>query len=388
MKKAGVVLLGLGILVLAATVVWMTVGTGLAVKIPKGQTETAVYEGDFVFHVDPLTYRPLAPGRELRLPATIRRHVFTVDDQFSGDRAVIQEDVLVDAGIVKKEMTSVYVLDRKESYNLADERAYSWSPDNVQDRSGYYYPLFPMDMREGEDYLTWKAEIGKGAAADFAGKGTVEGIDVFMVEGSLNEEKLVPFYVETRGFPTSVSFEQLVEELKASGYDLQAMIAAAMPVMVQDVRQALEEAMRQPVPLDYCLTSYKMVAVEPTAGFPMVISDASEKVTVRPDYSFLDMMFGSMEEAATDPYVAPMHEQYEALKGYLASQEPQTVYTQTYTQTEESIKESADMARSNLRLVTLARVVVPAVGFTLGGLLLLAGMVLLAWKRGRPAAET
>ncbi len=385
MRRAGVILAGLGTLFLAATAIWMAVGKGIALKIPKGQEERTQYEGEFRFFADPITYRPLAPGEELTLPVSIERHVFTLDDQFSGDLAVLQEDVSVDAFVIKKQLTSVYVLDRKKSYNVKDPRAYSWSQDNVQDRSGTYYPLFPMGMREGDGYMTWKAEIGRGAWADFLEKRTMEGVEVFIIEGSLDKAELVPSYVEFRGFPESMPFEQLAQELKASGLDLLTVAEAVMPVLTPEDRQALAGALGRPVPLNYYLTSYKKVAVEPSAGFPMAIMDATETVSVSPDHLAIIDAFGILERYASDPGVAPLLAQFEALKSRLASLEPRKLYTQTYAQTEESIRESAKMARKNLKLIRAAKLFLPAAGFALGGLLLVAG-IFLSLRKKKPAA--
>ena len=348
MKKAGIVLASAGVAIFVLTVLWVTIGTSMAVKIPKGQEELATYTGEFVYYVDPLTYKPLADGQELRLAAEIERHVFTLDDQFSADLAPMQEVITAKAGIINKELTSVYVLDRTESVNVADDRAYSWYPANVQDRSGAYYPIFPMGMKEGESYPSWKAEFGKSINATFVEKRTMEGIEVFMMEGAAEKQPLIKEYVEVRGFPASTTFQQLAEELKTQGIDLEALMAAS------------GISPEQPIPLRYYMTSSKLIAVEPTAGYPMAILDAKEEVGVLPDYASL----------------GPAFEQ-------LATAEPRPLYTQTYTQTEESIRESADFARKNMDLIRLAEVIVPVAGFALGGLLIVVGIVLMLAGRRR-----
>lgn len=374
MKKAGTALASAGAFILVLTVLWMTVGTSMFIKIPKGQEEFAFYTGEFVYYVDPLTYKPLPDGGELRLAAEIERHVFTLDDQFSGDLSPMQEEISAKAGIISKELTSVYVLDRSDSVNVADPRAWSWYPDNVQDRSGAYYPIFPMGMVEGETYPSWKAEIGGVIEARFIEKGKVEGIDVYMMEGAMDRQPLVDEYVAVRGFPASTTFAQLSAELKAQGVDLEAMVAAAVPALSPEDQQALALALEQPVPLRYYMTSSKLIAVEPAAGYPMAIYDAREEVGMLPDYAslspVLDLIAGSGGGG---------------LKEQLASAEPRTVYTQAYSQTEDSIKESADYARKNMNLIKTGKVIVPVAGFALGGLLLAGGIVLVLAGRKRAA---
>ncbi len=187
MKKTGTILTVLGVLLLVGTVIWMTVGLNILLVIPTGQDMTGYYEGEATFYVNPATQVPLPAGQELKLPLEVERRIFTIDDESTSDVILFEEDVSATFGIQKSERKSVFVLDRKESANLADNRAYDWIPSNQVDRAGTYYPLFPMGMEPDGTYYTWKAETGMGVILTYIDERTVDGVRMLVFGGPLPE---------------------------------------------------------------------------------------------------------------------------------------------------------------------------------------------------------
>lgn len=381
MKKAGAVLAGLGVVFLAATVLWMTVGLGMAMKIPDGQDETQRYTGEITFYVDLKTGAAYPAGQEVTEPLEVSRRVYTLDDQTTGSSIAFKENITKVAGGSESSASSVYVLDRNDALNLADGRAYDWKETNVVDRSGTYFPLFPKSVDSNAVYPVWKSELGKAGDAVFVEEQTVEGVDLYLFKGTMEQEPTVSNYAEMNGFPESIPYSVIAGKLNAAGFDNDAFIALAMPRMTPEDQQVLTRTVQQPIPLDYFWGGVMLVGIEPQTGFPMYVQETAEELSMSPDLTGLVPLFNTLMKYKDDPVLGPQLQQLAAIQVQLAAAEPQKVFSYTYRQTGESVARGAETARSNLYKIKIAKTYMPIAGFTLGGLLLIIGIVLLARKR-------
>jgi hypothetical protein len=385
MKKSGSVTLGLGIVLIAATILWMTVGLGALLKIPTGQDATSYSAGTATFYVNPATQQPLPAGQEIKLPMEIERRVFTVDGETTGDKIVFQEVITSTLGVQKQQRVSQYVLDRKTSVNLTDDRAYDWVETNPVDRAGTYYPLLPMNTTRDEAYSVWKGEVGMGVIATFMEEQTVDGVKLLVFGGPVDRAPVVPAYVQLSGFPESISFSALAQQLKAAGFDAEAFLAMALPRMTPEDQQALAGITQQPIPLTYYWDVYQVVGIEPITGLPMDIIETKEAMSMSPDLKGLVPLFSVLMKYKDDPVLGPYLQQLAALQGTLASAGPSKIISLDYRQTDESVQEMADLSKTSINKVKLAKTYIPIVGFALGGLLLIAGIVMVLKKKKSPA---
>lgn len=338
MKKLGAVLLGLGIVLLAATVVWMTVGLGTLLKIPAGQ--------------------------EFKLPLEVTRRVYTVDGETTGDEIVFVEEIAVSMGIQKSQRTSLYVVDR----------------------AGTYYPLLPMNTTKDRTYSIWKGETGMGVIATFMYEQVVDGVKLLVFGGPVDRAPVVPAYLQLSGFPESISFTALAQQLKAAGFDAEAFLAMVLPRMTPEDQQALAQITRQPIPLTYYWDVYQVVGIEPVTGLPMDIFETKEDMSMSPDLAGLAPLFSVLMKYQDDPVLGPYLQQLADLQGAMASAGPSRILSLDYRQTNESVKEMADLCKTNINKIKLAKTYIPSAGFALGGLLLIAGIVMvLKKKKGTPA---
>ncbi len=188
------------------------------------------------WYYDPSTLRPVPEGSTLDLGVLIDRRIFSMDDQYDDSTGIIWEQVtLDDAGTAHLGWESAYALDRSSFANVADERAYSCTPDNVADRSGCYYPLFPRDTSPDRDYTLWKEEVAGPVIATCVGEEDYDGMEALIFTWAVTPEEkreANPAIVDSLGLPREVSFGQLQEQLAAAGVDFAGMmerLAAGWP---------------------------------------------------------------------------------------------------------------------------------------------------------------
>src|SRR5262245_18095014 len=118
------------------------------VKYPTDVDETQEFTGVVRVDLDPTTYAPLDPPVEY--PLTAPRHVEAIGDESDSDTVVVKETLTLAAEGLFPTTTQdfQYVMDRKKIVNLADDRAWSFTPDKVVDRSGAFRLAFPFDTQE------------------------------------------------------------------------------------------------------------------------------------------------------------------------------------------------------------------------------------------------
>jgi hypothetical protein len=387
MKKAGVVLLGLGIVVLAVTVVWMTAGLDWAMRIPDGQDETQEYTGDITFYVDLAAGTAYPAGQEVQEPFEVTRRIYTLDEETTGSAIVFQEDITKAVGASESLTSSVYVLDRGDALNLADGRAYDWQEANVVDRSGTYFPLFPSPVDRNTVYPVWKAELGRAGDAVFVEEETVEGVKLYVFKGAMDQEPVATDYAAMNGFPESIPYSAIAGKLAAAGFDNDAFTALAMTRLKPEDAEELVRTTAQPVPLDYFWGGVMLVGIEPQTGFPMYVRETAEELSMSADLTGLVPLFNTLMKYRDDPVLGPYVKQLATIQVQLAAADPQKIFSYTYRQTDESVAKEAVTARSNLDKIKLAKTYLPIAGFTLGGLLLAAGIILVVFARRKKPAS-
>jgi hypothetical protein len=249
---AGVVLLVLGGIFRLAVVPAM-------LKFPTNLDITVRYQGKQESFVDAASGAPLARPRSLALRVT--RHVKADGGESTGSRAVLDEDITAVArggGTLRQQ--NRYVIDRKKIVNVADPKAFAFTPENVVDRGGAYRLAFPFDLSQGTVLTMYSNDTNSTyrAASDQARPtGEVDGLRVLNYVARQRPHELSPVYLaalqQATGLPKSTTLRRLAPVLRRAVVDI-AAIGAALPAQdqariarVQDRATTVRGAGRGPV---------------------------------------------------------------------------------------------------------------------------------------------
>jgi hypothetical protein len=362
-KKTIYVLVGCGVVFMLLAILWWAFAPGILIKLPEGIDVSQTAEGEITLYFDLATGQSLPAGEEITLPMAIVRNLNSLDDEYDAHTGLIREQVDLEIGGMPQGegQDSVYVVDRKSMQNIDDPRAYDNSPDNRVDRSGSYYPILPFEDRDATYYI-WKAEIGAPVAARYIGEETIEGVTVFRVGGTMEvSEKIevAPSYVSGLGLPAEVSFEEVKAGLAQMGADVEGILALAVTVLSPQDLEALNQAMQQPVPLEYYWSGEVEALLEPETGMPMGNRKDVEGLSVEPDYAALGSVTDILVKYAGDPQLGPALLSLASLESTLGESEPRKVFEYSWVSDEDSIAESAADAKGTLDKMKMVEFYIP-----------------------------
>jgi hypothetical protein len=378
------ILIALGIVLILVAILWWAIAVNALVKLPDDVESTSFYEGEMTYYVDPMTQEPLPTGEELVLPMDVERKVLSLADEYDSSKGVIEERVMVEVGGMENPpggLTSIYVLDRKSSENVDDERAYDFEQGNGVNREGSFYPLLPFDTSNEEKYPIWKGEIGQGVESEFLSEEEKEGITVYNFKGSVtvaDKKEVTEAYVKILGLPTEVTFEELKPQLAAMGVDADALIALASQVIgaqsPEDL-QALNAALQQSIPVKYYWTFDVETSVEPKTGVPVNVYKDIESIHMELDTSNLMGIFAILAKYSSDPALGPELAKLVELQSQLGEAEPTKVFEYSIAQSEESVKAAIEDAKDGAGQINLVKVYIPWALLIVGALILIIGLL-------------
>jgi hypothetical protein len=370
----GIVLTAIGVVGIAGSVVWKHVAEPRLVKYPTDVDESPEYEGTVKIFLDPKTYAPLDPPIEA--PLHVVRHIKALGDESSDSKVVLSEKIdLTAEGQFTGELDAQYVMDRTTINNVADDRAWAFSPDNVVDRSPAFRLAFPFDTK-AVPMLIYKNEIAGTYTAQPAGEGEVGGLHVINFSGDqATPVPASPAYLAAistfNPLPDSLTLDQLKPVLKAKGLDVDALLPQLLPNLTPEDTTTLLGFAAQPIKLQYLYSFSGADSVEPSTGSIVDVHDVVETLFVAPDPSVLPQL---REVLARYPNVPAAVQGVTALD-QLAAQ-PITVFVNSFSQTEASIADVVHTVKDAKKLKDLAETTIPkallygGIGLTVLGLLL------------------
>lgn len=366
---------------LAVGLLWHPVVEPQIVRFPAGLTRTYHYQGSIVVFADQTTGAPLA--QPLTLPLQIDRRLVGTDT--GAHVALVKETDTITAGPITQTVENVFAIDRRNFKNVADPKAYTFTPANVVDRSGTYRLTYPMGVKsKGARYQIFKPETGTAYTAVDASPstGTVSGTHVVFLNAQLANTPVALYEqaaLAARGFPTELTPQQLAAQLKALGIDLNQVTAQLARILSPSEMSILAGALASPVPLQYLSGFRGSVAVEPRTGQIVRVAGVVDGIYVQPNLRALAPVLGVLTAHAGDPTVASLLTTFSRVSAAPA----QPVYELRYSQTPASVAGAASDARSRARQLRLATVILPRGLIGLGVLTLVVGG-LLAWRRRQP----
>ena len=383
MKSAtGAILVILGSVLIVATMLWSTVFVGMLLKVPGDIDTETDYEGEMTWYVDPATGRSLAAGNELEMPLGVSKDLESLDSAYTSSTAVLEEEMVFSiAGEDKAPLSFVYVVDRNNMKNIDDARAYAFSEEYGVDRSGAYYPLFPLDLNEDETYPVWKNEINAPVVASFIGEDERAGITVYSYEMTVEEERADEGYVKSFDLATEISLEDLEMQLSATGVDVDGLFALAGQVMSAEDLQEMMGYAQQPIPIDYAYSCVMEMCIEPSTGTVVDLYRNEEMLSMQLDYEGLTGLFSLLVKYQQDPVLGPEIERLSELQARVVQAEPQKVVAYEYSQTDGSVNRNMRDARDGKNLLKLVRLWLPIIMTVVGVLILVLGLALLSSAR-------
>ena len=382
------VLVAVGVLLLVLGVVAAFVVPALAVKYPGGPlNKTAHAQGTFTLYIDPATAGPLEAPQKLSLDIKRNLHVIETD----GNRAVVAENDVEQIGSLKpQDLQQRYVLDRKTLKDVADPRAWAYTPNNKVDRSPAYSVNLPFDAGKGP-YQVWKNESGVSYAFTKKAKVHEGGVTLFRYQGTMSGAPAQSYYIDqlaSQGIPKSLTPAQAAAQLKAQGADPALLETAVLPALAPDDRSAALAILGQNVPLKYTIDVHTSFLVEPATGAIVGLEQINQTLYATPDIQGI----GRIQTILSKPQYAKNAAVQAAASviGKLVRNPPRSrIFNITYAQLPASVKDLAAFAKGRADKITLAKVTIPAVIGGLGALVGLAGLVLgfLRRRRGNPVAN-
>jgi len=354
--RGSVLIIVVGLCVgLTGTVLWLA-GSGGPAKFPADLDLTEVSTGTLTFFVNPALPGPTAP-REF--PLTVRRRLHAV--QSSGSTVVLGEEETQTAGpVLNWSLHHVYVVDRSSLKSVADDRAYAYTQENSVDRSPYYAVGVPRGS-DGRSYRVWQNETGTTCAysSDNANVHS-HGAVLRSLTCHLAAAPAQPYYVvqlATLGLPTQVGLGQITPQLVAAGIDLQQLATRVLPHLSASDRTAIRLILVRPINLRYLVDIDSQFLVEPGTGG---ILDGSISKTLSAQ---LDLRGVSEAEAiftrpryAADPEIAAA---LATLRRLIPRPPTLTVFTASYAQTPQSVRDAVDRLADRYSGAGLARSLLP-----------------------------
>jgi len=392
-RTVGIVLAAIGVVGFAGSYLWEHNAEPRLVKYPTDVDESPEYEGTVKIFLDPKTYAPLDPPIEA--PLHVVRHIKALGDESSDSKVVLSEKINLEAeGQFTGELDAQYVMDRTTINNVADDRAWAFTPDNVVDRSPAFRLAFPFDTK-AEPALIYKNEIATTYMAQPAGEGEAGGLPVINFTGDqATPVPASPAYLAAiskfNPLPNELTLDQLKPVLKAKGLDVDALLPQLLPNLTPDDTNALLALAAAPIKLQYLFSFSGADSVEPSTGSIVEVHDVVETLYVAPDPTVLP----KLREVLNRYPNVPAAVQGVAALDQLAAQ-PITVFQNSFSQTDASVADVASTIKDAKKLKDLATTTVPN-ALRYGGIALVVLGLLLALipkrssRRGRgsrPASD-
>lgn len=352
-RALGGVLLGLGVVLIAAGLVAMGVIVPGMKQFPDDVDTTRMYEGTVPVQLNRQTFEFMRD-----LDVDLERHFMTVDTD--GDKALVKEEqILSTQGQVLQTILKHHAIDRKTMEGLMEYPEKWANNENLFPREGLSLG-WPIDS-EKRDYVGWSDDYRTTVPLVY--KGEVEHprakIKTYYFTSENAGTPIHPDAVAALGLPTEISQEQLAA-LIGGMEGMNPLVAQAFPLIMKTADWP------DPVPLSYVYEYFGEYWIEPTTG---VLID-THKIEIR-------------SVTMSEELLTALAAQIEALPGdmdpaLIGELLPLPVSHLEYQGTDESVqdaKKDAEDAKSRLQLYGT---ILPIAAIVVGLLLAVIGIVLVA----------
>lgn len=398
MRRRAIILVACGVVLLAGALGWSTFAVPRLVKFPVSTNTTLQYKGHLVTYVNSTTGAPLA--HPTTVPLLVDRHIVAEPASSTSGVAIVKEDLTLHyPGHVVHEQ-NIYSINRTTMCNVPSRLACTFKPGNPAPSSGSYYVTLPMNIQPGVTHLDiWKPETGTTyplvPVTHGAPSSTIDGLRTVWFSGTLPMTPVAPYErtaLAKRGFPMTVKPSVVESELASDGVSVPTLTSRLLPVLTAAQSKRVAAVLTTPITLNYFAFGTGLVAAETTTGAIIALDRVIDGIAVSPNTSGIKVLVSVLSDHAT---VAGVPHAIAVLKR-LEAAAPQRVYELQYTQTPASVQSMVNTARSELNQLSIVRTDIPVGLASLGGLLLILGVVSFMRRRragtgegqpGQPHAE-
>lgn len=379
MRRAGLIVLAVGAVLLVGGIVWLAVAPGQLVKFPSDVNKTIVAKGTIAVSINPLTGQPLSPPE--RLPLLISRHFRVL--RSSGSQAIVGEHSVEQLGPIALQLNQQYVIDRRSMRDVASANAWAYRPSDVVNRSPFYSINLPLDTGSGP-YPIWKNEVGRPYEFRRVGTTVRDGVTLVELAGSLASAPAQRSYLDQLtplGLPGRVTIAELAPELRAVGLDPAQFEARVLPRLSAGDRATVRADLAKPLPVHYLVSVDTHLLVEPTTGIIVSLQRIDQTLSAKPDFGGLAGLLGILTKPqyASDPVLGGTLSTLLGLAGRSFSAKLIEI---DYGQTPASVADMASYASSKASDADLVQTTVPLVWLIVAALVTLAGAGLALRTRG------
>jgi hypothetical protein len=376
-----IVALSVGVLLVAAAVIWRSFAVPALVKFPTDVDQTPRYEGTFVLFVDPATAAPLDEPTTAGL--AVNRHIEALPAESGAHDVVVRETITFEVeGLPEATQVHQYVMDRSTNVNLNDGRAWAYESSNVLDRAGAYWIAMPADVDTTSPVRMYKDEIGATFSA-VGGPATeeIDGLQLVGFEASVaSPQPLTEAYLQSLDavvpLPRSLTFDQLRPSLLAAGLPVDEAMASVAALATPDDLATLAELIGEPIPLEYVIEFSGHTFVEPQTGAIVDVSSVVDRVSARPAGEATAELVNILGNYSDNPAIAAT---IDALDDF--STRPLPVFEYRYAQVPDSVEEIASWVSDQRDRMDLAERIIPLVVGLAGSICIGAGVLLLPRNR-------
>ncbi|MET8427726.1 porin PorA family protein [Nocardia sp. NPDC004860] len=322
-RRSAKIMLPLGVLLVVAAAVMRFYVVPSVSKLPSDLDVTNHYEGTgTLLDAAALQAGDAAHAVNSNVPVTLDRHTYVSGTH--GDTAIVHDDFTVNApGGISLPTNHTYAIDRKTM-----DAAAAPTGIEVEAHRGLTIGL-PISPNPDTGYQLYDFATGTTVPMKYTGNSTVAGREVldYLVEsaGNLQDKAILA------ALPPTLPKAQLAGMAPLLPADLQAKLGAAA------------EALPDPVPLKYTVTSKFGLAADKALGTPV---NGTLAMTIIANVDIAGKPVAIMPVMALDTKL-----------------------------THDSIAQAADTAASTSRLLTIAAIAVPVVMAILGLALLVIGVM-------------
>jgi Porin PorA len=387
-RLAGIIVAAIGVIAFVGSFVWRAVAVPALVRYPTDLDVRPEYEGSVTLFVDPTTYAPLTTPRQT--PLTVKRHLQALGDQSSKERVVVKETLeLASPGLFDTTVQeNQYVMDRRSMANLADPRAWAFTPDHIVDRSGTFRLQFPFDTKS-TTYLGYKNEIEMSYEIMPAEppEGEAGGFNTRNFHATKTATPVTPQYLAALGkivpLPTELGLDKLQPILANAGFDISVELPQLLPNLSPEDTQTILGLAAKPIQLQYEMAFEGSDSVEPYTGSIVDVTEVKETVSAKPTGDSVTTLTTLLQKYPNAPA---------AQRGLAAiaklNTEPLQVFVNDYHQTDASVTDIAKEIRDQRDKRRLAEKTLPN-SLLIGGIVLaVIGAALALWpRRTKPRAE-
>lgn len=365
-------LTAVGILMLLFAVLWWVLAVNRLVRFPTG---VELYgESDVTVERLAATHGLLRFDPPQKDETGLGGRLVSVDDRYTSGEAVLARVVSSTGndlpGGIELDSENTYVISRSDCINRKSPLARSSGAP--VDRSGSWTVNFPQGTGK-KSYNLFNEDAASTLAVSFVKEDSVNGVKVYLFEGSFRHRPLVDYRARAMGLPASTTYGAIKAELGESGIPIDRMVSSASGSLTREETETISSFRDDlEVGLDYTVKYRWEAAVEPVTGTVVDVRSEQTRIFVNTDVQTFLPLFEVLANHAEDPVVVRYLSQLDQQKIL----EPKEIFRITGGYTAETAADLADHANGRIGPIRFVKGWMTYLFLALGAVFAIGGFVL------------